>query len=497
LGVLGRNGWFCAEADVERWNALAGWRGLKDLAVRQHFSNTFLAFESEGFGPNEALLANLGLGYEIAVLGAGTAGDVIQSRLDAGVPALFYLWSPHPLNARYSLNRIQLPAYTPALFDRARSDYPTDVLEKLASKQLTQLVPDVADAYAHFQIDNWAQESMLAAVDSDGMSVMQATCAWMRTDGNVATLRTFMSCDCSMAWVDGNVETVEPSSQIRVHLRAYGIDSLPIPQTSVDVEFRFGGQVLSLKWLREEDTYTADVPADQTHTEGAFELALKAVYGWSNASKGLVSCDLLRRTILVRAAPSISTWVPLGGVGLAVLLVIVLLVYLRRHKDRLDSILALVAAEATELVGALCMELSHMVTSGYVCYRVFHGETPVPRQMYKSFYLGLTCLKALALVCCVGYRLRNARLVRQYVREHGQQGSRPETAAQAEGPRASMSRNLLQRSASSSKMAAANKRAMEQLEFESAQCRRTMVLASLTLMTAALEGAGTQIKLKW
>ena len=27
LGVLGRNGWYCREADVEKWNAVAGCAG--------------------------------------------------------------------------------------------------------------------------------------------------------------------------------------------------------------------------------------------------------------------------------------------------------------------------------------------------------------------------------------------------------------------------------------------------------------------------------------
>ena len=40
LGLIGRNGWYCLESEVERWPALAGWRGLKDPAVQEHFDNT-------------------------------------------------------------------------------------------------------------------------------------------------------------------------------------------------------------------------------------------------------------------------------------------------------------------------------------------------------------------------------------------------------------------------------------------------------------------------
>jgi ABC-type proline/glycine betaine transport system substrate-binding protein len=70
-------------------------------------------------------LSNLGLRYAVAYLGADAATDAIRARLDTGLAALFYLWSPHPFHARYSLNRIQLPAYTPALFARGLSDFPT------------------------------------------------------------------------------------------------------------------------------------------------------------------------------------------------------------------------------------------------------------------------------------------------------------------------------------------------------------------------------------
>ena len=80
LGVLGRNGWFCREADVDRWNALAGFRGLRDPQVRQHFNGTFIAFEAEGWGPNQALIENLDLRYDAIYLGADLAPHAIQKR---------------------------------------------------------------------------------------------------------------------------------------------------------------------------------------------------------------------------------------------------------------------------------------------------------------------------------------------------------------------------------------------------------------------------------
>jgi len=197
LGVLGRNGWYCREADVEHFNALAGYRGLKDPAVRQHFNRTLLAFEA-GWGPNEDLMTNLGLRYEVANLGADAAPIVIQARLDAFIPTLFYLWSPHVFNARYALNRIQLPQYSPARYKQALSDYPTDVLEKIAAKTLSELVPAVAELYSQFVIDNAVQESVLGGTDTEGLSVMHAACGWMRKEENVAVWTAWLpaaACD--------------------------------------------------------------------------------------------------------------------------------------------------------------------------------------------------------------------------------------------------------------------------------------------------------------
>jgi glycine betaine/proline transport system substrate-binding protein len=184
LGVLGRKGWFCRDADVDRWNALAGYRGLRDPEVRRHFSGSFLAFE-RSWGPNQELMTNLDLRYDIAYLGADRAADAIRARLDAGLATFVYLWSPHAFNSRYSLNRIQLPPYSPLQFEHGLSDYPMDVLEKVGAKTLSERTPDVAELYTRFFIDNSAQESMLAAMDS-GLSAMQAACTWMRTEENAA-----------------------------------------------------------------------------------------------------------------------------------------------------------------------------------------------------------------------------------------------------------------------------------------------------------------------
>ncbi len=154
-------------------------------------------------------MMNFDVRYDVAYLGADRAADAIRARLDAGFATFFYLWSPHALNARYTLNRIQLPAYTPALFKLGLSDYPTDVLEKVAAKTLSEHAPDVAKVYSLFRIDTLAQESMLAAIDS-GLSAMQATCTWMHKEENAAVWGAWLPV-AKLACAPGNYAVDESS----------------------------------------------------------------------------------------------------------------------------------------------------------------------------------------------------------------------------------------------------------------------------------------------
>jgi hypothetical protein len=126
LQVLGRNGWYCLQADVERLPSLAGWRGLRDATIIELFNATLYVFASD-WGPNAELLRFLQLPYQVVELGVLAAEAFLERRLEAGLPTLFYLWTPHIFHAKYRLNRVQLPEFSPEAFSKGRSDYPTEV----------------------------------------------------------------------------------------------------------------------------------------------------------------------------------------------------------------------------------------------------------------------------------------------------------------------------------------------------------------------------------
>jgi ABC-type proline/glycine betaine transport system substrate-binding protein len=162
---------------------LSGWRGLLDPAVQKYFNRTFIAFQPD-WGPDKELMRNLGLDFEVVHLG-GKAESEIEQRLAAGIPTLFYLWSPHPLAAKFRLSRIQLPEYSPALFEAGMCDYPPgEPLAKVASCLIARIAPSVLRFYEAVSIDNREQISMMAAVGGDASS-KDAACAWLRgPEGN-------------------------------------------------------------------------------------------------------------------------------------------------------------------------------------------------------------------------------------------------------------------------------------------------------------------------
>ena len=101
---------------------------------------------------------------------------LLQDRLEAGLPTLFYLWTPHQLLALYKLTRIQLPTFEKNLFDDGRADYPYEVLEKVAWENLASLAPVVQQLTTRFSLDNSALGSMLGSMETEGLSTFQAAC---------------------------------------------------------------------------------------------------------------------------------------------------------------------------------------------------------------------------------------------------------------------------------------------------------------------------------
>ncbi len=88
----------------------------------------------------------------------------------------------------YDLSRIALPTYSPTLFAEGRTDFPAEMLHKVASASLAKLAPAVSEMYLRFTISTFDQETIMAKMTTDSLSAMQAACAWIRDEQNMLTI---------------------------------------------------------------------------------------------------------------------------------------------------------------------------------------------------------------------------------------------------------------------------------------------------------------------
>ena len=211
--------WYTQDSLLEKWPELAGWRGLQNTAAARDVGNELVAFKP-GWGKDQSILQRLGVPITVKYYG-DEADAQITRRLDEQRPALFYLWSPHPLLAKYSLSRMSLPAITNVNeFESGYTDYPPDILEKVFALKLAMTAPPVMEMYLRFQIDvrraaprraapvddrvhvvllsfapapllqNYAQTEIMAAVSNEGRPLVSSVCAWLRDERNTGRLHT-------------------------------------------------------------------------------------------------------------------------------------------------------------------------------------------------------------------------------------------------------------------------------------------------------------------
>ena len=106
----------------------------------------------------------------------------LTKRLEAGLPTLFWLWTPHQRLGVYNFTRMQLPRYTEEGFDQGKTDYPQDVLEKVAAKTLEERAPRVHRLLSQFKLRNEDQEEMMARLEKGVVSLFETACIWLRNN---------------------------------------------------------------------------------------------------------------------------------------------------------------------------------------------------------------------------------------------------------------------------------------------------------------------------
>jgi hypothetical protein len=196
------------------------------------------------------------------------------------------------------------------------------------------------------------------------------------------------------------------------------VDNMEIRFTRAAIEFKFENQTLPmLPWNRGSNEYVAKLSADLLVGPGTYVLLVTANSGWSATAGQSTTCELLRHTVFVEVGSSNTRWILIGAVATTAVIVGGVFMFLWRRRHALQGILMMLFSEASELLGALCMQLGDLAADGITCYRILHGTINVPSDGYKAAYAIFMCLSTLIAIVSASFRILNARSLRAHMKE--------------------------------------------------------------------------------
>jgi glycine betaine/proline transport system substrate-binding protein len=203
LGPVGVIGWFMPSYLLKDHPELATWEGFKDPANAALFSTAetgdkgqYLAGDQSWVQYDDQIIENLGLPFEVVTAGSEeailAALDSAYSREDALV---FYFWTPHSIHAQYDLTQVELPPYSDECYAKAEAGgvdcaYPADELFKIFWGELKNEAPDVYTVLKNLNYSTADQISMMAAVELDGKTPLEAAQIWV--DANEAVWKAWL-----------------------------------------------------------------------------------------------------------------------------------------------------------------------------------------------------------------------------------------------------------------------------------------------------------------
>ncbi len=166
-----------------------------------------------------------------------------------------------------------------------------------------------------------------------------------------------------------------------------------------------------------------------------------------------------------------TVWLLVGAGATALVVMIGVVVLVRRKHRQLQAILLMVLTEAGQLVLSVCMSIANLATDGIVFRLLLRGDLKVSTGIYTVVYATIMCFGVVAIVLSLGYRIRNACLMRAQLQQRA-----PQLGPQGEP------------------LANSDARHQSQYEWELVQTHRTRVTLMLSLMSAAAQGANVACK---
>jgi hypothetical protein len=158
-----------------------------------------------------------------------------------------------------------------------------------------------------------------------------------------------------------------------------------------------------------------------------------------------------------------TSWMLVGAAATSLVVIGGLVILVRRRRKQLQAILLMLLTEVGQLIFSICVAIANLATDGIVFDLLLHGDLKVSSEIYTAAYATILCFGVVATALSMGYRIRNAHMVRTQLQQLS-----PHCKASA---------------------ASAAHRQAQQHEWELVQTHRTKVTLSLSLTSIAAQGA--------
>jgi len=296
------------------------------------YGGRFMAGAVDWAQNDDQLLKNLNLNFTIEF---ATSEVELIHQVDLAIqnrdPLLLYFWEPHAIFSQFDLTKVMLPPYNQECADSKTNggvncDYPTEILYKVYSANLTDRAPDVAKLLDAMRFaSSKDQETMLADNWFNGTNWNAAACSWVQDNEaqwsrwvdivenqfaneywqDVQPKKTVESCECNADGTRNVVGTYETNS-------LFTLDAVIISDTDV---CSLGAGNYSSRWKTEslqsyivEESDCSYLVADQGNS--IVIIVIIAIVFLVGMMVGLLS---LRKTKIMRASSLVTMFTFLVG----------------------------------------------------------------------------------------------------------------------------------------------------------------------------------------
>ena len=178
-----------------------------------------------------------------------------------------------------------------------------------------------------------------------------------------ARIQAVPSCSRSTAALVASAGQVDPSTEsVRLEAQLLDVDALPITVSSPKVIVVWANKTFPLeRTVAGSSRFSWEIPASLRREPGRYAYNVLVEEAWDEVERAKARCSLLEGTLYVGKGFD-TTWVLVGSILGAIVLIGTALFLVRRHQEMLMVIVVMLVTEIVKLGFSLGLEIGDIVT---------------------------------------------------------------------------------------------------------------------------------------